>query len=37
VVESSTFTGRSKYMTFGGDHPQELLAEPLSEYVAGFP
>ena len=25
--------GKSKWATFGGDHPQDLLPEPLMEYV----
>ena len=34
-VEISTvsLTGKSKIMTFGGDHPQDLLAEPINKYI----
>ncbi len=34
VVSSSILSGRSKWATFGGDHPQDLLAEPVNNYVA---
>ena len=30
---SVIFTGRSKWLTFGGDHPQELLPTPVSNYL----
>ncbi len=33
VVTSSRFSGKSKWATFGGDHPQELLPEPTNEFV----
>jgi len=36
VVDSSTLSCRSRLMSFGGDHPQKLLAGPLREYAAGF-
>ena len=36
VVSSVAIQGKSKLMTFGGDHPQELLQRPLSEYVASL-
>ena len=35
-LANSTYTGRSKWATFGGDHPQDLLAEPTNEYVSGL-
>jgi hypothetical protein len=33
VVASSSIAGKSKWATFGGDHPQELLPEPVNGYV----
>ncbi|HEY2988843.1 MAG TPA: DUF4823 domain-containing protein [Candidatus Binatia bacterium] len=32
-VASSVLTGKSKWATFGGDHPQDLLPEPLNRFV----
>lgn len=32
VVDRATITGRSRWATFGGDHPQDLLSEPLDSY-----
>ena len=32
-VASSIISGKSKWATFGGDHPQDLLAEPVNQYV----
>jgi uncharacterized protein DUF4823 len=32
-IASSILTGRSKWATFGGDHPQDLLPEPVTKYV----
>lgn len=32
-LTSSVLTGRSKWATFGGDHPQDLLPEPVARYV----
>jgi hypothetical protein len=32
-ITSSIITGTSKWATFGGDHPQDLLPEPLNDYV----
>ena len=32
-VGSTLISGRSKWATFGGDHPQDLLPEPLNSYV----
>jgi hypothetical protein len=32
-VASTLISGRSKWATFGGDHPQDLLPEPLNNYV----
>jgi hypothetical protein len=32
-LSSSIISGKSKWGTFGGDHPQDLLPEPISSYV----
>ena len=32
-LASSSYTGRSKVATLGGDHPQDLLEEPTNAYV----
>jgi Domain of unknown function (DUF4823) len=32
-VASTIISGKSKWATFGGDHPQDLLPEPLNAYV----
>lgn len=32
-LANTSFTGKSKWMTFGGDHPQDLLPEPTGQYV----
>ena len=32
-IASTHITGKSKWATFGGDHPQDLLPEPLNNYV----
>nr|WP_189664302.1 DUF4823 domain-containing protein [Pseudomonas marvdashtae] len=32
-LESTVLSGKSKWATFGGDHPQDLLDEPISGYV----
>jgi uncharacterized protein YceK len=32
-LAATIFTGKSKWATFGGDHPQDLLTEPLNQYV----
>lgn len=34
VVTSDSFTGKSKWATFGGDHPQDLLVAPLNDFMA---
>lgn len=36
VLDSVMVTGKSKWMTFGGDHPQDLLVQPFEKYVAGL-
>lgn len=32
-LASTIIAGKSKWATFGGDHPQDLLPEPLNKYV----
>ena len=32
-VGATVLSGKSKWATFGGDHPEDLLPEPLSNYV----
>lgn len=32
-IANTTFSGKSKFMTLGGDHPQDLLDEPANKYV----
>lgn len=36
TVASSSYSGKSKWATFGGDHPQDLLAEPTESYVTSL-
>lgn len=36
VIASTILNGRSKWLTFGGDHPQDLLPQPINEYVASL-
>jgi len=33
VRSSVVVKGKSKWFTFGGDHPQDLLAKPIRDYV----
>ncbi len=35
-VSNSTYSGKSKWASFGGDHPQDLLPEPTTAYVTGL-
>ncbi|MEN8167383.1 MAG: DUF4823 domain-containing protein [Pseudomonadota bacterium] len=35
-VDSAELGGTSKVMSWGGDHPQDLLAKPLADYAAGL-
>lgn len=35
-LANSSYTGKSKWATFGGDHPQELLAEPTNNFVSAL-
>lgn len=32
-LANTSYSGKSKWATFGGDHPQDLLPEPTNEYV----
>ena len=32
-IASTIISGKSKWATLGGDHPQDLLAEPINKYV----
>jgi hypothetical protein len=34
VVSSGVLSGKSKWATLGGDHPQDLLPEPVNGFVA---
>jgi hypothetical protein len=36
VISEAVMHGTSKWATFGGDHPQELLPKPLNGYVASL-
>jgi hypothetical protein len=33
TLATTIISGKSKWATFGGDHPQDLLPEPLKKYV----
>ncbi len=33
IVNSTTISGKSRWATFGGDHPQDLLPEPLRRWA----
>lgn len=35
-LASIVISGKSKWATFGGDHPQDLLPEPIKRYVEGL-
>jgi len=35
-IASQIINGKSKWLTFGGDHPQDLLPEPINAYVASL-
>ena len=35
-LTKSSYTGKSKWATFGGDHPQDLLPEPTFQYVSSM-
>ena len=32
-IDTTVISGKSKWATFGGDHPQDLLLEPLEKYA----
>ncbi|PKG57021.1 DUF4823 domain-containing protein [Shewanella sp. Choline-02u-19] len=32
-IGNTTYSGKSKWLTFGGDHPQDLLEQPTHEYI----
>lgn len=36
LIDSSEISARSRWATFGGDHPQDLLREPVDAYVASL-
>ncbi|MEZ9231310.1 DUF4823 domain-containing protein [Vibrio amylolyticus] len=36
VIKSGVIEGKSGLATFGGDHPQDLLPEPVSEFMASL-
>jgi hypothetical protein len=36
IIDSVVIKGKSKWLTFGGDHPQDLLPEPIDQYVASL-
>ncbi len=35
-IATQVVAGRSSWWTLGGDHPQDLLKEPVTEYVEGL-
>lgn len=36
IVASTIITGKSKWATFGGDHPQDLLPVPINAWMASL-
>lgn len=36
TIDSGTLKGTSKWGTFGGDHPEDLLADPLNNYASSL-
>jgi hypothetical protein len=34
IIDSVLIEGKSKWATFGGDHPQDLLSDPIDRHVA---
>ena len=36
AISSAVITGKSGLATFGGDHPQDLLPEPVEEFVSAL-
>ncbi|WP_370570049.1 DUF4823 domain-containing protein [Serratia sp. OS31] len=35
-VASAIISGKSKWATFGGDHPQDLLPDPVNSYISSL-
>ncbi|MCG9738043.1 DUF4823 domain-containing protein [Shewanella insulae] len=35
-IANASYTGKSKWASFGGDHPQDLLPEPTNEFVSSL-
>ncbi|HFF8547281.1 TPA: DUF4823 domain-containing protein [Kluyvera cryocrescens] len=35
-VASTIISGKSKWATFGGDHPQDLLPDPVNAYISSL-
>lgn len=35
-IASTIINGKSKWATFGGDHPQDLLPDPVNAYIASL-
>ncbi|MBY8975515.1 DUF4823 domain-containing protein [Rhodobacteraceae bacterium NNCM2] len=35
-ISAAMISGKSKWATMGGDHPQDLLADPINAYVNGL-
>jgi len=35
-VAKISYSGKSKWMTFGGDHPEDLLPEPTEQVIESF-
>ena len=35
-IASTIISGKSKWATFGGDHPQDLLPEPVNSYISSL-
>ena len=36
LIASQVIAGSSSFWTFGGDHPQDLLPEPITVFVGGL-
>lgn len=36
TIHSTIISGKSKWATFGGDHPQDLLPEPINNYISSL-
>lgn len=36
IIASTILNGSSKWATFGGDHPEDLLPEPINNYIASL-